>query len=224
MLRKLALINFYNKEVKKMRMDSEQALDSIFLSYNKILKRLHSLGISTKHGKEISHTDLRKAIDVMLKKHPTCRWRSEKIRSRKYFVLIEGYAWLTQVYFQKEKSLIDADIYFFENRIKQYEELLKINSDRNWWNEDMDIKQLCEYFDKKDITVRKAIKKMCDSGLEKYKWLVGSKVVISKEGVEWICKNVFKQKYLELLGKYKMELTEMYIEAGYPYDNFLGRN
>ena len=224
MLRKLALINFYNKEVKKMRMDSEQALDSIFLSYNKILKRLHSLGISTKHGKEISHTDLRKAINVMLKKHPTCRWRSEKIESRKYFVLIEGFAWLNQVYFQKEKTLIDADIYFFENRIKQYEELLKINSDRNWWNEDMDIKQLCEYFDKKDITVRKAIKKMCDSGLEKYKWLVGSKVVISKEGVEWICKNVFKQKYLELLGKYKMELTEMYIEAGYPYDNFLGRN
>ena len=45
-----------------------------------------------------------------------------------------------------------------------------------------------------------------------------------KEGVEWICKNVFKQKYLELLEKYKMELTEMYIEAGYPYDNFFGRN
>ena len=143
MLRKLALINFYNKEVKKMRMDSEQVLDSIFLSYNKILKRLHSLGISTKHGKEISHTDLRKAINVMLKKHPTCRWRSEKIESRKYFVLIEGCAWLNQVYFQKEESLIDADIDFFENRIKQYEELLKINSDRNWWNEDMDIKQLC---------------------------------------------------------------------------------
>lgn len=207
-----------------MRSDSEQILDSIFLSYNKILKRLQSLGVTTKHGKEISHTDLRKAINVMLKKHPTCRWRSEKIESRKYFVLIEGFAWLNQVYFQKEKSLVDADVDFFEDRIKQYEELLKINSDRNWWNEDMDIKQLCEYFDKKDITVRKAIKKMCDRGFGQYQWLVGSKVVISKEGVEWICKNVFKQKYLELLEKYKMELTEMYIEAGYPYDNFFGRN
>ena len=207
-----------------MRSDSEQILDSIFLSYNKILKRLHSLGVTTKHGKEISHTDLRKAINVMLKKHPTCRWRSEKIESRKYFVLIEGFAWLNQVYFQKEKSLVDADVDFFEDRIKQYEELLKINSDRNWWNEDMDIKQLCEYFDKKDITVRKAIKKMCDRGFRQYQWLVGSKVVISKKGVEWICKNVFKQKYLDLLEKYKMELTEMYIEAGYPYDYFFGRN
>ena len=40
MLRKLALINFYSKEVMKMWRDSEQILDSIFLSYNKILKRL----------------------------------------------------------------------------------------------------------------------------------------------------------------------------------------
>ena len=128
------------------------------------------------------------------------------------------------MYFKKAKSLIDADIDFFENRIKQYEELLKINSDRNWWNEDMDIKQLCEYFNRKDITVRKAIKKMCDRGFEEYKYLVNNKVIISSKGVEWICKNIFKQKYLELLEKYKIELTEKYIEAGYPYDEFFNKN
>lgn len=48
--------------------DSEQVLDSIFLSYNKILKRLHSLGITTKHGKEITHLDLRKAVDGEVRK------------------------------------------------------------------------------------------------------------------------------------------------------------
>lgn len=207
-----------------MTRTSEEALDSIFLSYNKILKRLHALGITTKQGKEISHMDLKKAIDVMVEKHPSCRWRSEKIRSRKYFILVEGYYWLTQVYFQKEKSLIDADIDFFELRIKQYEELLKIEHNENWWNEDMDIKQLCRYFSREDITVRKAIKKMCDSGLGEYKFLIANKVVILKEGVEWICKNVFKHKYLELLEKYKMELTEKYIDAGYPYDNFFWKN
>ena len=207
-----------------MRRDSEQVLDSIFLSYNKILKRLDSLGITTKHGKEITHMDLRKAVDVMVKKHPTCRWRSEKIRSRKYFILIEGYEWLKRVYFQKEKSLIDADVNFFETRIKLYEEFLKLEHNENWWNEDMNIKQLCKYFDRKDITVRKAIKKMCDYGLSEYKFLINNKVVISKEGVEWICKNVFKQKYLELLEKHKMELTEKYIKAGYIYDNFFWRN
>ncbi len=207
-----------------MKVDSEQFFDSIFLSYNKILERLHILGITTKNGKEISELDLRRAVDIMIKKHPKCRWRSEKIKSRKYFVLVEGYYWLTQVYFQKEKSLIDADIDFFKLRIKQYEELLKIEHNENWWNENMDIKQLCEYFNRQDITVRKAIKKMCDSGLGEYKFLVANKVVISKEGVGWICKNVFKQKYLELLEKYKMELTELYIKAGYPYDNFFWKN
>lgn len=207
-----------------MKMDSEQVLDSIFLSYNKILKRFQLLGVTTKYGKEITHKDLRKAIEVMLKKHPTCRWRSEKVKSRKYFILAEGYAWLNQVYFQNEKSLTDADVDFFEDRIGQYEELLKVEHYENWWNEDMDIKQLCNYFNRKENTVRKAIKKMCDNGFEQYKFLVNGKVVISSKGVEWICKNIFKQKYLELLEKYKMELTEKYIKAGYPYDIFFGRN
>ncbi len=96
-----------------MRRDSEQAFDSIFLSYNKILKRFKLIGVTTKCGKEVTHEDLRKAVDVMLKKHPTCRWRSEKIRSRKYFILVEGYYWIKFVYFEKEKSLIDADVEFF---------------------------------------------------------------------------------------------------------------
>ena len=224
MLRKLALINFYSKEVMKMWRDSEQALDNIFLSYDKILKRLQLLGITTKHGKEVKHVDLRKAVDVMLEKHQTCRWRSEKIRSRKYFILVEGYEWIKYVYFEKEKSLIDADVNFFETRIKQYEELLKVEKNKNWWNEDMDIKQLCKYFDKKEITIRKAIKKMYDSGFENNKFLINNKVVISSKGVEWLCKNVFKKKYLELLEKYKMELTELYIKEGYIYDEFFGKN
>lgn len=207
-----------------MYRDSEQALESIFVSYNKILKRFKLLGVTTKCGKEITHEDLRKAVGVMLKKHPTCRWRSEKLKSKKYFILDEGYVWLLQVYFNKEKTLIDADVDFFEGRIKQYEELLKINHEENWRNEDMDIKQLCEYFDRRDITVRKAVKKMCDNGFEQYKFLVDGKVVISSKGVEWICKNVFKQKYLELLEKKKMELTEKYIKAGYIYDHFFHRN
>lgn len=65
---------------------------------------------------------------------------------------------------------------------------------------------------------------MCDNGFSNYKYLDNNKVIISRKGVEWICKNVFKQKYLELLEKYKMELTELHIKVGYPYDIFFGRN
>lgn len=142
-----------------MRRDSEQVLDSSFLSYNKILRRLHSLGITTKHGKEITHMDLRKDVDVILKKHPTCRWRSEKVRSRRYFILVEGYDWIKFVYFEEEKSLIDADVEFFETRIKLYEDFLKVEHNENWRNEDMDIKQLEEYFNRAESSIRKAIKK-----------------------------------------------------------------
>ena len=203
---------------------SEEALDSIFLSYKKILHRFNLLKITTKKDKEITYNDLKKAIYVMIEKHPTCRWRSEKITSRKYYILIEGYAWLLDVYFQKEKTLLDADIDFFEDRIKQYVDLLEIEHKENWWNDEMNIKQLCKYFNRKDITVRKAIKKMCDSGMNQYRTYIDGKVVICKEGIEWLTKSIFKNKYLELLEKYKMELTEKYIDAGYPYDEFFGRN
>ena len=124
------------------------------------------------------------------------------------------------MYFEKEKSLIDADVEFFETRIKLYEDFLKVELNKNWWNEDMDIKQLENYFNRAESSIRKAIKKMCDNGFSIYKYLDNNKVIISRKGVEWICKNIFKQKYLELLEKYKMELTELYIKAGYPYDYF----
>lgn len=65
---------------------------------------------------------------------------------------------------------------------------------------------------------------MCDSGLSEYKLFIDGKVIISCKGVEWICKNVFKQNYLKLLEKKKMELTEKYIKAGYIYDHFFHRN
>ena len=167
---------------------SEQTLDSVFLSCDKILKKLHLLGLIAKK--------VRNNI-IRFKKSNRCYVR---------------------------KALIDADIDFFEDRIKQYEEILKVEKNKNWWDEDMDIKQLCKYFDRKEITIRKAIKKMCDNGFEQYKFLIKDKVVISAKGVEWLSKNVFKKKYLELLEEYKMELTEKYIEAGYPYDHFFGKN
>ena len=88
----------------------------------------------------------------------------------------------------------------------------------------MDINQLCKYFNRKEITIRKAIKRMCDNGFGKYKFLINNKVVISSNGIEWLCKNVFKKKYLELLEKYKMKLTELDIEKGYIYDEFFWRN
>lgn len=207
-----------------MYRDSQSELDKIFMSYNKILLKFKALNIKTKSGKEITHKDLRKAISVMIKKHPSCRWQSEKIRSRKYYILFEGYLWLMYVYFQSKKNQIDSDIDFFKMRINEYEKLLKIDSS-SLELEDMPLLELEKYFNRKLDTINRAIIKMAKENFgNTFTYYENDKVIISKEGIEWLCENSFKHKYLELLEKRKMELTEKYIEAGYPYDHFFGRN
>ena len=198
--------------------------DKVFLPYWKILDKFKALNIKTKNGKEITHKDLRKAIDIMVKKHPTCRWKSEKVRSKRYYILFEGYLWLRYVYFQSEKKHIDADIDFFKTRIKLYEEFLKVEP-KALWIEDMCFLDLENYFHRKKDTIYRAMMGMslANAG-NTFTYCYNDKLYVSKEGIEWLCKNCFKQKYLELLEEYKMELTEKYIEAGYAYDNYFGIN
>lgn len=204
-------------------LDSEREMDRIFLSYNKILKRLKMNGVKTKNGKEITHKDLRYAIEFMIKKHPTCRWKSNKIRSRKYYILAEGYYWLIRVFFQNEKTLIDADIEFFEMRIGEYEELLHLKS-KELFTEDILYSKLENFFNRKIYTIKRAIRNMEDKYKISLVFKEDNKEYLSGKGIELLCKECFKQKYLEILEKYKMELTEKYIAAGFPYDNFFHRN
>lgn len=201
---------------------NESKLDEVFLSYDKILYRLNIKNIKTKDNKEITHKDLRKAITVMQRKHKNCRWKSEKVRSRNFYILIEGYYWLINVYFNSNKRLIDADIDFFEELIKQYEEVLKVEF-KNLFDKDMEMQELIIYFNKKYETIEKAIWKMIKVH-SNYRYVENDNYIITKEGIEWLCKNCFKQKYLELLESYKMNLTEKYIKAGYIYDNFFNKN
>ena len=198
---------------------TDDILDAVFLSYNKILYRLKIQNITTKGGKEITHKDLRCAIDRMDQKHPTCRWKFKRYKNRFHYVLIEGYYWLVNVYFQKEKSLTDADVAFFEKRIKQYKEVLNIKSKTNLFD-DINVDDLEEFFERKIRTIKKAMTKIDKNFSEKYITKKDEKTVVKKEGIELLCKNCFKQKYLELLEDYKMELTQKYIDAGYIYDYF----
>lgn len=199
--------------MEEKKIYNESKLDEVFLSYDKILFRLNIKEIKTKEKKDITHKDLRKAITVMQMKHKKCRWKSEKVKSRNSYILIEGYYWLKYVYFNNEKKLIDADIDFFEERIKSYEKLLKVEP-KKLFERDMNLEELSKYFNRKYETTEKAIWKMIkvDSN---YRYVANNKIIITKEGIEWLSKNCFKYKYLELLENYKMELTEEYINAGY---------
>ncbi len=201
--------------------DSQTELEKIFMSYDRVLYKLNLIGIKTKGGKEITHKDLRQAVTIMNKKHPTCRWKQRKYRFKKNknYILVEGFYWLIYVYFQTEKNIVDADIEFFNIRIGQYEDLLKI-SRKNFWNDDMYVYELPSYFNRVPGTIKNGIIKMNKATNNLYKYYENGKAKISKEGIEWLCKNCFKHKYLELLEQYKMELTEIYIEKGYPYDVF----
>ena len=87
----------------------------------------------------------------------------------------------------------------------------------------MKIQELVNYFNKKYETIEKAIWKMLKIH-NNYRYIESDNYIITKEGIEWLCKNCFKQNYLEILESYKMELTEKYIRAGYIYDNFFNKN
>lgn len=204
-------------------LDSQTELDKIFLSYNKILIKLKIQGIKTKNNKEITHKDLRKAISIMLKKHPNCRWQSNKVNSRKYYILAEGYYWLINVLYQNEKNILDADIDFFKMRIAEYEKILGVES-KKLFKDNILYSQIDSFFNRKIDTIRKAIKRTEKKYGINIRFKENNEVYVSSKGIELLCKECFKQKYLEILENYKMELTEKYIAAGYPYDNFFHRN
>lgn len=203
--------------------DSERELDKIFLSYNKILARLNKQGCKTKNGKEITHKDLRKAILVMQEKHPKCRWRSNKVRSRKFYILDEGYWWIVEVFFQNELDLIDADIKYFKKRIKLYEDFLKIKPKELFVN-NIPYSQVENFFNRKLYTIKRAIRFLENKYSINLRYKKDNRMYVYSKGIELLCKECFKQKYLDVLENYKMELTEKYIAAGYPYDNFFHRN
>lgn len=198
--------------------DSENENNKIYLSYKKILNLLNIQNIKTSMNKDIDYKILLQAIRIMEKKHPICRWRQIRAKDNKHYILIEGFYWLSFVYFQHSQKQIDADIDFFKLRISQYQKLLNIKS-KNFWLREYKLVELIDYFDKSEITIKKAISKMIKYNKD-YMFIRENKYFVTNEGIEWLCKNIFKQKYLEILEKYKMELTELYIKAGYPYDLF----
>ena len=203
--------------------NSQTEMDKIFVSYSKILQRFKILGVKTKNNKEITQKDLRKAILVMQEKHPNCRWKSNKVRSKKFYILDEGYWWLVDVYFQNENDLIDADIKFFKKRIKMYEDFLKLKPKELFIN-DLSYSQLEIFLNRKLYTIKRAIRTLENKYSINLRFKKDNRVYVYSKGIELLCKDCFKQKYLEILENYKMELTEKYIAAGYPYDNFFYRN
>ncbi|HJJ05581.1 MAG TPA: hypothetical protein OIM45_07075 [Clostridiaceae bacterium] len=68
----------------------------------------------------------------------------------------------------------------------------------------MYINEIEEYFNRKIETIRKATLKITKIN-KNYRFVENGRYKFSKEGAEWLCKNCFKYKYLELLESYQKE-------------------
>ena len=103
-----------------------------------------------------------------------------------------------------------------KNNIEYPKFELKIN--------DMTKKELSIYLNKSVITIENGLRdyeKATGENIRKYE---DGELKISESAIEWLIKNKYKNKYLQLLEDYKMLLTEIYKKNGGYYDNFLGRN
>lgn len=90
-------------------------------------------------------------------------------------------------------------------RIGQFEEVQKVSS-KKIGNNDMCV-WIASYSNRVPGTIKNGIIKMNKDTNSLYEYYENRKAKISKEGIEWLCKNCFKHKYLKLLEQYKMELT-----------------
>ena len=208
---------------------SEDIRKLIFMNYKEILEDFQKRKMKTKNGVEISHNDLRYAVQVMNKKHSSCRWQSEKIKKRYYYIQYEGVVWLREVYFSEyDSKLIDKDLIWFKNRIQWYQQQFDKNNIEYTKFElkinDMTKKELSIYLNKSVSTIENGLRdyeKATGENIRKYE---DGELKISEFTIEWLIKNKYKNKYLQLLEDYKMLLTEIYKKNGGYYDNFLGRN
>jgi len=83
---------------------TEMQMDTLYLSYSKILYRFKILNIKTRTGKEITSIDLRRAIEIMIRKHPSCRWKRITKKRNEYNILIEEFIGCNLCIFKIKKS------------------------------------------------------------------------------------------------------------------------
>ncbi|WP_304818923.1 hypothetical protein [uncultured Clostridium sp.] len=208
---------------------SEEIRKLIFMNYKEILEDFRENNIKTKAGKEVTHKDLRTAILIMLDQHPSCRWQSEKIKKRYYYLQYEAVIWLREVYFNNyEIKFIDKDIKWFEERIKWYIDTLEKNNIKypqiDYHLKPMTKRELTKYFDRGLSSIQQAIIEMEQITNCKNRNYKNGTLQINEVQIEWLLKNKFKTKYLQLLEEYKMVLTEIFKANGGYYDNYFDRN
>lgn len=130
-------------------------------------------------------------------------YRRDEDGKRVLWVYMEGVYWIEEVFLKRDVPYILAEIDYTERNIKRLEDELNFHYDFNC-AEEMNTQQMAIYFDRKPTTILHNLKYLREKNPN---WIIDTNpYVVSKEGVEWLEKNIYTQTYLEHLLIYKRVL------------------
>lgn len=147
----------------------------------------------------------------MIKRHPLEYWIQERITPngcKVVYIKIEFIEWLKEVYFNKDKYYLDAEIEFFEKQVLRLEHELNIEH-YEFKYEDMSLIDLRTFFNRSKNVIGVAVNRMEKRTNKSYKYIANGIVMISKEGVKWLAEKYFRKQYLKDLEIYKLLLQNI---------------
>ena len=146
----------------------------------------------------------------MKRRHPLESWVQKRIASngeKVEYIKLECIEWLNEVYFNKNKFYLDAEIEFFKKQISRLENELDITPREEKYT-DMSLYDLRDYFNRSKAAIGMAVQRMEKRNPISYKYIKDGNVMISKDGVKWLTEKYFREAYLKDLEIYKIELQK----------------
>ena len=164
-----------------------------------VFSYFEEIGKKTPKGYKIIYKDFLNAISVLQNKHGKLNW-CYKSEEGRWLITTTAFDWFRDVYFAKEKSLIDLDISFFE---KLNLKLAKACDDIDLYEyvefieTDMTLKEFSDFVNRKYPTVRRYYAHYPDKDCLIWN---GEKRIPPNVLID-MCKIRYKDKYMEFLEK-----------------------
>lgn len=127
-------------------------------------------------------------------------FRRNEYGKKVLWVYMEGVNWICEVYLKRDVPYILAEIDYAEKNINRLEQELNFHYNPVF-AEQMNTNQMAVYFDRSPKTI---LNNLSYLRKENSNWIIDTNpYIVTKEGIEWLEKNVYTQKYLEDLLRYK---------------------
>lgn len=145
----------------------------------------------------MSERQYKRLVKRLERRHPNERWIDEHFAQngeRVVYLKLELVEWIEEVYFNNNLFYLDAEINFFRKQISRLED--ELNFPHNEFEyKDISLYDLISYFNRSKNTIGVAVNRMEKRNNQSFKYLIDSKIIISKEGVKWLSENYFRKDY-----------------------------